>query len=64
MSSADFKAYYAQNKHWLLPYAAFCYLRDEYGTCDFNQWPAYRHFNLADIEALAAETSAAYDAIA
>ena len=64
LNSTDFKAYYAQNKHWLLPYAAFCYLRDEYGTCDFNQWPAYRHFNLADIEALAAETSAAYDAIA
>ena len=64
LSSDDFKTYYAQNKHWLLPYAAFCYLRDEYGTCDFNQWPAYRHFNLADIEALAAETSAAYDAIA
>ncbi len=64
LDSADFKAYYAQNKHWLLPYAAFCYLRDEYGTCDFNQWPAYRHFNITDIEALAAETSAAYDAIA
>ncbi len=32
--------YFIQNnKWWLMPYAAFCCLRDQYGTSDFNQWP-------------------------
>ena len=29
------------NEHWLLPYAAFSYLRDLYGTPDFSQWPEH-----------------------
>jgi 4-alpha-glucanotransferase len=35
---ADYALYYEKNKHWLLPYAAFCYLRDLNGTVDFNLW--------------------------
>lgn len=26
---------------WLKPYAVFCYLRDKYGTCNFNSWDKY-----------------------
>ena len=36
---ASYKAFFEQNKEWLVPYAAFCYYRDQYGTADFNQWP-------------------------
>ena len=36
---ASFKAFFEQNKEWLVPYAAFCYYRDKYGTADFNTWP-------------------------
>ncbi|MCA8833266.1 4-alpha-glucanotransferase [Hymenobacter pini] len=28
-----------EQKSWLLPYAAFCGLRDRFGTADFTQWP-------------------------
>lgn len=52
--------YFEQNKHWLVPYAAFCYLRDQYGTVDFNKWPVYKTFNANDIAQLTAETSAAF----
>ncbi len=62
--SADYKDFFAQNEHWLKPYAAFCYLRDQYGTADFNQWPAFRHFKQADVESLCAETAASFDDIA
>ena len=35
----DYKDFYEQNKQWLLPYAAFCYYRDKYGTPHFQEWP-------------------------
>ena len=36
---ASYKDFFEQNKEWLVPYAAFCYYRDQYGTADFSQWP-------------------------
>ena len=38
LDSPDFKAFVERNRHWLLPYAAFCTLRDQYGTPDFLRW--------------------------
>ena len=36
--SKDYLAFFEQNKHWLIPYATFCTLRDKHGTADFNRW--------------------------
>ena len=36
---ASYKDFFEQNKEWLVPYAVFCYYRDQYGTADFSQWP-------------------------
>ena len=60
----DFKKYFQQNKHWLEPYAVFCYLRDLYGTADFNQWPAYQQYKSDEISNLTDPGSAAYQGIA
>ncbi|HEX6915861.1 MAG TPA: 4-alpha-glucanotransferase [Chitinophagaceae bacterium] len=49
---AGFKDFFRHNEHWLVPYAAFCYLRDEFGTSDFNQWPEHRQYDPAAIAAL------------
>ncbi len=62
-SNADFALYFKTNKHWLEPYAVFCYLRDNYGTADFNQWPAYQQYKEDEIAELIQEGSAAYDGI-
>jgi 4-alpha-glucanotransferase len=35
----DYKKFFEQNKDWLVPYAAFCYYRDLYGTAEFSKWP-------------------------
>lgn len=59
-ATEDYRQYFNQNKHWLLPYAAFCYLRDQYGTVDFSKWPAYKTFKADEIALLADEKSAAY----
>ena len=45
MADKDYKAFYEDNKRWLLPYVAFCVLRDEYGTANFNDWPHHRSFD-------------------
>ncbi len=58
-----FKSFFKDNEHWLVPYAVFCYLKDEYGTSDFNQWPAHNQYNEADISSLAKEGSVAHDKI-
>lgn len=63
-SSTEYKNYFKQNKHWLIPYATFCYLRDQYGTSNYKQWPAYRHFKQTDIDELTNENSLAFKDIA
>ncbi|MBR1388536.1 MAG: 4-alpha-glucanotransferase, partial [Prevotella sp.] len=35
----SYKKFFEQNKEWLVPYAAFCYYRDLYGTAVFPEWP-------------------------
>ena len=35
-----YRKFVKENASWLLPYAAFCTLRDEYGTADFTRWKA------------------------
>lgn len=62
--STEYKAFFQQNKHWLVPYASFCYYRDQYGSPIFTQWPANNQFVQADIDALVAEDAPTYDAVA
>lgn len=64
LNSKAYKEFFAENEHWLVPYAAFCYLRDRFGTSDFNHWPEHGDFNADQIAALTAEVSPAYDSIA
>ncbi|HEX8332196.1 MAG TPA: 4-alpha-glucanotransferase, partial [Segetibacter sp.] len=52
-STTDFNSFFTSNAHWLVPYAAFCYLRDEYGTADFSHWPSYNSFDVFEINNLA-----------
>ncbi len=52
IKDADYQAYYESNKHWLAPYAAFCWLRDTNGTADFSQWSKYSTYKAAEIEQL------------
>jgi 4-alpha-glucanotransferase len=40
LADPEFRAFRREQQSWLLPYAAFCALRDQFGTADFTQWPA------------------------
>jgi len=39
--SGDFTRFVEENTHWLTPYAAFCVLRDRFGTSDMSRWGEY-----------------------
>jgi 4-alpha-glucanotransferase len=60
---ADYLVFFQQNKHWLVPYAAFCALRDKFGTADANQWPAHRIYRAEEITALIEKDSDIRDEI-
>ena len=48
-ASEDYKSFFKANKEWLVPYAAFSYLRDLYGTPEFNKWKAFKSYNKSEI---------------
>ena len=64
LASADFKKFFQDNEHWLLPYAAFSHLRDLYGTPDFSQWSEHQEYNAKTIAAMCAPESECYENIA
>ena len=45
-----FKEFIAQNREWLIPYAAFSYLRDKNNTADFSEWGEYARYNREKID--------------
>ncbi len=56
----DFKQFFDLNKHWLIPYACFCYLRDTNGSADFVNWPSYQQYREPEIAPLLDEAGEAY----
>ena len=62
--STDFKQFFKANKEWLVPYAAFVYLRDKYKSPDFRTWGEYSTYNPAKIEKLCSAKSYAWEDIA
>ena len=52
MASEAFKQFFAENKHWLAPYAQYCCLRDQNGTADYTKWEGHTVFDEADRKAL------------
>ncbi len=52
--NSGFEAYFQENAHWLVPYAAFCYFREKNKTSDFNQWETNQVYHSETINRLAA----------
>ena len=60
----DYLEFFDQNKHWLVPYAAFCYLRDKNGSSDFTRWKTHAKYEKGAVEKLVSPKTRHYDAIA
>ena len=64
LNEKEYKDFFEENKHWLVPYAAFSFLRDKYGTADYSTWKSYKTYNHFEIEKLVAPKSKVYKKIA
>ncbi len=58
-----FLEFFDQNSAWLVPYAAFCYLRDKHQTSDFTTWTVHSHYHADAIREYTSPGSPHYDAI-
>ena len=64
LNDEEFISFFEENKHWLVPYAAFCYLRDRNGTPNFRKWKLYNTYNKEAIEKYVSPKAKHYDNIA
>ncbi|MDQ6755749.1 MAG: 4-alpha-glucanotransferase [Bacteroidota bacterium] len=60
---ADYLDFFLHNRHWLIPYAAFCFLRDKYETADSTKWKANKTFNEDTVQKLVSPQQPHYDEI-
>ncbi len=44
-ASEPYRRFFRRNEAWLVPYAAYCVLRDRYGTADFSRWGEFAKFD-------------------
>lgn len=56
-------SFFKAHNNWLVPFAAFCVLRDKYKTPDFSQWKDYALYDKEKIHAFSKLGSENYNAI-
>jgi len=50
LAGDDYREFLQQNKHWLMPYAAFCHFRDKNGHSRYEEWKTNKVYRKAEIE--------------
>lgn len=63
LAKPEYKAFFAKNEDWLIPYAAFSCLRDYYGTADFRQWGKNSTYHAEQVKQMAKSESPFYPAM-
>ena len=64
LGTPAFKEFFKENAQWLVPYAQYCTLRDEYGTADFTMWKDHNLWDEADRKRLSDPRTKEYKAVA
>ncbi|HEX5026217.1 MAG TPA: 4-alpha-glucanotransferase, partial [Agriterribacter sp.] len=59
----EYKLFFEAHRDWLVPYAAYSYLRDISGTSDYTQWKEYNHYDTGAIEKLTHPSRKHFDKI-
>lgn len=60
----EYQEFFQDNRDWLEPYAAFCFLRDKYGTADYSKWKTFYVYNKQEIERITSSKSKQFKHIA
>ena len=64
LQSDEFGLFFKNNKEWLIPYAAFSYLRDKTGSPDFKTWEDFYPYDKKKVENLCHPGNSWYSRIA
>jgi len=64
LKNKDFKTFFTDNEFWLVPYAAYCLLRDQYGTPDYRKWGEFAHYDSLKMQEFTSPDQLHYDDIA
>jgi len=64
LKNKDFLAFFADNEYWLVPYAAYCVLRDQTGTSDYRKWKDFARYDAAKIKEFTSTEQPHFDDIA
>ncbi len=59
-----YQEFFSQNQHWLIPYAAYSYLKKKNRTPDFTTWKKYALYDESAVQKLVAPGSRHFDEIA
>jgi 4-alpha-glucanotransferase len=59
----DFIKFFDQNKTWLVPYAAFSFLKESNSSVDFHKWKTYSKYSKLAVDRLTSTQSKQYDQI-
>ena len=64
LSDPPYLKFFDENKEWLVPYAAFCFLRDKNKTANFRKWSEFQVYNSEEIHQLCADNKETFSDIA
>ncbi len=64
LKEKEFQTFFEENKTWLKPYAAFSYLRDLYGTYNYEKWGRFAKYTPELIDEVTNPKGSQYDDIA
>lgn len=64
LKDKNYQDFYNQNAFWLVPYAAYCVLRDQNKTPDYRNWNDFAQYDPSKIEAFSQPDQVHYDDIA
>ena len=63
LKDRNFKKFIKDNEDWLIPYAAFCVLRDKYKTPNFGDWKTHKKYIAGKIAQLFTAKNKDFEAV-
>ena len=63
-ATEEYQSFFKENQDWLIPYAAFSYLRDKYDSSDFRKWKTNVVYNAEQVDKLVAPSQKHHEKIA
>ena len=58
-----YKQFMDDNRHWLIPYAAYSYLRDKYHTSKYTEWKQHSNYDKKAVQKLSGTAQKHFDGI-